>query len=79
MRILFLGDVVGKAGRLAVKQFLPELREERSPEVVIANGENIAGGIGMTSETLDELFCRRRAGGDVRQSRVAAQGNFFAA
>ena len=56
MRILFLGDVVGKAGRLAVKQFLPELREEWSPEVVIANGENIAGGIGMTSETLDELF-----------------------
>ena len=56
MHILFLGDVVGKAGRLAVKQFLPELREEFSPDVVIANGENIAGGIGMTSETLDELF-----------------------
>ena len=51
MRILFLGDVVGKAGRLAVKQFLPELREEFSPDVVIANGENIAGGIGMTSKS----------------------------
>ena len=56
MRVLFLGDVVGKAGRLAVKQFLPELREEYAPDVVLANGENIAGGIGMTSETLDELF-----------------------
>ena len=56
MRIIFLGDVVGKAGRLAVKQFLPEVREEFVPDVVIANGENIAGGIGMTSETLDELF-----------------------
>ena len=56
MRVIFLGDVVGKAGRLAVKQFLPELREEHAPDVVLANGENIAGGIGMTSETLDELF-----------------------
>ena len=56
MRILFLGDVVGKAGRLAVKQYLPELFEELSVDVVGANGENIAGGMGMTSDTLDELF-----------------------
>lgn len=56
MRILFLGDVVGKAGRLAVKQYLPELFEELAFDVVIANGENIAGGMGMTSDTLDELF-----------------------
>ncbi|MBQ9105449.1 MAG: YmdB family metallophosphoesterase [Mailhella sp.] len=56
MRILFLGDVVGKAGRLAVKQFLPVLRERLHLDVVLANGENIAGGIGMTGETLDELF-----------------------
>jgi len=56
MRILFLGDIVGKAGRLAVKQFLPTLRESLRLDVVLANGENIAGGIGMTGETLDELF-----------------------
>lgn len=56
MHILFLGDVVGRAGRLAIRQYLPELREEFSPDVVLANGENIAGGVGMTSETLDELF-----------------------
>ena len=56
MRILFLGDVVGKAGRLAVKDFLPELREEYRPDVVLANAENIAGGLGMTCDTLDELF-----------------------
>ena len=55
MRILFLGDVVGKAGRLAVKQFLPKLKEDLSLDAVLANGENIAGGIGMTCETLDEL------------------------
>ena len=56
MRILFLGDVVGKAGRLAVKQFLPKLKEELRLDVVLANGENLAGGIGMTGETMDELF-----------------------
>ena len=56
MRILFLGDVVGKAGRLAVKQFLPKLKEELRLDAVLANGENLAGGIGMTCETIDELF-----------------------
>lgn len=56
MRILFLGDVVGKAGRLAVKQFLPRLKEDLRLDVVFANAENIAGGIGITGETLDELF-----------------------
>ena len=56
MRILFLGDVVGKAGRLAVKQFLPKLKEDLRLDAVLANGENLAGGIGMTGETLDELF-----------------------
>ncbi len=56
MRILFLGDVVGKAGRLAVKQFLPKLKEDLRLDAVLANGENIAGGIGMTCETIDELF-----------------------
>ena len=56
MHILFLGDVVGRAGRLAVKQFLPELKERYTLDVVLANGENIAGGVGMTSDTLDELF-----------------------
>ena len=62
MRILFLGDVVGRAGRLAVRQFLPALQEQYALDVVVANGENIAGGMGMTSETLDELFA---AGVDV--------------
>ena len=56
MRILFLGDIVGKAGRLAVKQFLPKLREDLRLDAVFANAENIAGGIGITGETLDELF-----------------------
>lgn len=56
MHILFLGDVVGSAGRCAVRQLLPALKEEFRPDVVLANGENIAGGVGMTCDTLDELF-----------------------
>ena len=62
MNILALGDVVGKAGRLALKQRLPELRRELRLDFVLANGENMAGGVGMTSDTLDEVFA---AGVDV--------------
>ena len=47
MRILFLGDVVGKAGRSAVRQFLPKLRKELAPDAVLANAENAAGGLGQ--------------------------------
>ena len=56
MRILFLGDVVGQAGRAAIRQFLPRLREELAPDVILANAENVAGGIGMTGSTVDELL-----------------------
>lgn len=56
MRVIFLGDVVGKAGRLGVKRELPGLRSRFAPDIIIANAENIAGGIGMTCETLDELL-----------------------
>ena len=56
MRILFLGDVVGHAGRAAIRQFLPRVREEFAPDVILANAENVAGGIGMTACTVDELL-----------------------
>ena len=56
MRILFLGDVVGHAGRAAIRQFLPRVREEFAPDVILANAENVAGGIGMTASTVDELL-----------------------
>ncbi len=56
MRILFLADIVGSPGRRAVKQFVPELREREKLEFVIANGENAAGGIGMTRETCADIF-----------------------
>jgi metallophosphoesterase (TIGR00282 family) len=60
--ILFVGDVVGGIGRRTLKALLPELRERYRPRFVIVNGENAAGGIGITPRTADELFA---AGVDV--------------
>jgi 2',3'-cyclic-nucleotide 2'-phosphodiesterase len=54
--ILFLGDVVGHPGRRALQRFLPRLVRKYAPTVIIANGENAAGGIGMTEEIGRELF-----------------------
>jgi 2',3'-cyclic-nucleotide 2'-phosphodiesterase len=55
-RLLFIGDVVGEPGRRAVKDLLPELRERHSPDLVVANGENVAGGIGITERTARNLL-----------------------
>jgi hypothetical protein len=60
--ILFVGDVVASAGRRAIKELLPGLREELGLGFVVANGENAAGGIGITPKHADELFA---AGVDV--------------
>ncbi|MCX5995008.1 MAG: TIGR00282 family metallophosphoesterase [Chloroflexi bacterium] len=56
MRILMVGDVVGKPGRKAISVLLPELREKHEIDLIVANGENAAGGIGLTPETAQELF-----------------------
>jgi len=56
LRILMIGDVVGRPGRRAVRQFLPGLCHDYGISLVIANGENSAGGIGITSDTARELF-----------------------
>ena len=58
MNILFLGDIVGEPGRRAVAQLLPLLVQEHGVALVIANGENAAGGIGLTPPIADELFDR---------------------
>jgi 2',3'-cyclic-nucleotide 2'-phosphodiesterase len=56
MRVLFIGDIVGKPGREGLARAMPEIRESHSPDVVIANGENIAGGVGITERTAKNLF-----------------------
>ena len=56
MRILMIGDVIGQPGREAVRRILPGLKQEKSIDLVIANGENTAGGFGLTVETASELL-----------------------
>jgi len=62
VRLLFIGDVVGRPGREALAAAMPGLRAERLPDLVVVNGENAAGGVGVTKETAEELFA---AGADV--------------
>jgi len=54
--ILAIGDIVGSPGRRAVSQLLPSLRQQYGADLVIANGENAAGGLGLTLATAKELF-----------------------
>src|SRR4026209_2207007 len=62
MRLLFLGDVVGRSGRQAVLSQLPKLRTRYKLDFVIVNGENAAGGLGITESIFLELL---DAGADV--------------
>jgi hypothetical protein len=56
VKLLFIGDIVGEPGRKAVKTLLPQLRERHRLDFVIANGENSAGGSGITPKTAQEIF-----------------------
>ena len=56
MKILVIGDIVGSPGRAAVKALVPKLIAERGIAFVVANGENIAAGSGLTPDTVKELF-----------------------
>lgn len=56
MKLLFIGDIVGEPGRRAVKFLVPKLREQHRLDFVIANGENSAGGSGITPRTAGEIF-----------------------
>ena len=56
MKLLFIADIVGQPGRRAVKELLPQLRQEHGVGVVVANGENAAGGSGITGKTAEEIF-----------------------
>jgi len=62
MRLLFLGDVLGRSGRNAVCEALPSLRERLAADFVVVNGENAAGGFGITESIFQDLL---DAGADV--------------
>jgi metallophosphoesterase (TIGR00282 family) len=65
MKILFLGDIVGRPGRKIVKERLPRLRESLGLDMVVANGENASGGLGLSAKNARELL---NAGVDVLTS-----------
>ncbi len=65
MLILAIGDIIGRPGRQAVKKLLPALRQEYRVDLVIANAENAAAGLGLTSDTAMDLL---DAGADVLTS-----------
>jgi len=75
LKILFVADVVGHPGREAVKALLPDLKKELHPNLVVLNGENAAGGFGLTAKIVAEL---RGAGADVitTGNHVFAQKEF---
>ncbi|MDD3839270.1 MAG: TIGR00282 family metallophosphoesterase [Clostridia bacterium] len=56
MNILIIGDIVGKPGRKTTKDFLDKIESEEQIDLIIANGENAAGGNGITQQVADELF-----------------------
>ncbi len=62
LKILCIGDIMGKAGRKAVTHFLPMLRKEHEIDLVIANAENLAHGKGVTRNSIAEMV---QAGVDV--------------
>ena len=56
MNVLFIGDIMGDPGRKALARLLPKLIVQRHIDVVIGNGENVAGGFGITPDLVEELF-----------------------
>jgi len=56
LKFLFIGDIIGKTGRNALIKEMKQLKEKYSPDMIIANGENLAGGFGMTKSTTDSVF-----------------------
>jgi metallophosphoesterase (TIGR00282 family) len=56
VRLLFIGDIVGRPGRDGLARTMPQLRERYGPDLVVANGENSAGGLGITEKTARQIF-----------------------
>lgn len=62
MKVMLVGDVIGRPGRRAFQKYTRQLRQEKGVDVVIVNGENSAGGKGLTRRSVDELY---QGGADV--------------
>lgn len=62
MKFLIVGDVCGRPGRETFRKYIPQLRKEHNIDVVVVNGENMAGGRGISRKTLDEVYA---AGADI--------------
>src|SRR3989344_2040728 len=54
LKILFIGDIVGRLGRAAVAKLLPQIKTDYHLDLIVANAENLAHGIGVTPKTLGE-------------------------
>jgi hypothetical protein len=60
MNVLVLGDIFGRPGRRVVAQHLPQLKEAFEPELIVANGENAAGGFGLTKKVVSAVVLRMK-------------------
>ena len=56
MKIVFLGDIVGKAGRKAIQEYVPQIKEAIKPDIIIANAENSAHGFGISATVAMQIF-----------------------
>ncbi len=56
MKFLCIGDIIGRVGRNALKKFLPQILKEHRPDFIVLNGENAAGGFGLTKKVYNELL-----------------------
>ena len=55
MKIVFIGDIVGRTGVEALSKFLPNIKEEFLPDIIIANAENASAGYGLTKKISEEI------------------------
>ncbi len=55
-RIIFIGDIVGRYARKFLASVVPKIKKKYKPDLIIANGENAAGGLGITKKTIEEIF-----------------------
>jgi calcineurin-like phosphoesterase len=55
-KLLIIGDIFGSVGRRCLKKLLPQLVEQHAPDLIIANGENAAGGLGISAKVAKDIF-----------------------